>query len=93
MEELAETRIFKELEGVSRTGRFSVKTASAITNQDWRGWMQALPTDIRNDFESFFLFAEGFVEEVREGFVDGDNDEDLAGKAVSLMNRLRPTES
>ena len=83
------TRLFAELSAVADSGGISVDQASSIVSQDWRGWLEGVPVKMRPDFESFFLFAEGFVEEVTEGFVEGDNDGELVTRARDLLAGLQ----
>ncbi|HVK54953.1 MAG TPA: hypothetical protein VM532_07980 [Burkholderiales bacterium] len=70
------------------SGEFTIDAARKLLAHDWRSLIDSLPIETKREAETFFYFVEGFVEEVDEGFVDEDNDIELAERAIALLSKL-----
>lgn len=76
------------LEPILKSGEFSIEHAREIRKCDWRTMVTDLQGETKREAESLFYFAEGFVEEVDEGFVTDNTDPELYERTLRLAAKL-----
>ena len=79
----------KKLNEIISAECFTINEAKALSGYDWEKETACCSEEQLNDIEVFFLFVDGFVEEVEEGFVDGvETDFELLEKAKTVYKML-----
>ena len=85
---MSRTDIRTLLQPVLDSGEFSLEYARKICKCDWRTMVTDLDGEAKVEAESLFYFAEGFVEEVDEGFVTDSSDLELYERTLRLIEKL-----
>ena len=76
------------LSPIAESGEFSIESARAIVQSDWRTMIECLQGELKAEAESLFYFSEGYVEEVDEGFVEQRDDPELFERIERLIDQL-----
>ncbi|GHC14195.1 hypothetical protein [Cerasicoccus arenae] len=77
-----------ELRKVIKSDILDYDTAKLLVYSNWQGWIDSFPKETRQKAESTFVFLEGFIHEVDDGFVSKGHDQDSFDRVKRLLELI-----